>query len=246
MARELKTSGVRNQMLELQRVVDAGHPFRDYVEMAIAQRLRDVGEIADVPEHWLRDSEDQLRNRIGFVQLLEQYFESEDEPFQICTFHLDRFRQINQRLGVAEGDRLLAAFVALLRELLPGDNNDHRMARLFGATAIVFLPKTDRNGAEVTAERIRQAVEASSIELPSGPIECTISCVIIEAAQRQSPDEIIDRISPIIQLINKSGGNRTGAENEGVPEVIERRAFQVEALVVRDGKVEHVGELATA
>ena len=34
---------------------------------------------------------------------------------------MDRFRQIHERISLAEGDLLLKAFAALLRDLLPGD-----------------------------------------------------------------------------------------------------------------------------
>lgn len=235
--RELKAHGLRERVSETRRVVDAGHPFRDYVERLIAERQLQAGTIAEVPDHWQREAEGDVRNRVGFYHTLDKLFESETEPFQICSIHFDRFRQINERIGLAEGDELLKAFAALLRDLLGVENADDRLCRLFGATLCVFMPKTDRNGAEVTAERIRQAVEASSIVLPSGPIECTVSCGIIEAFERQSPLQVMERLSPIIHLLNQAGGNRTGVEVDGEPVIVEPRAFQVEARVVQNGEV---------
>jgi diguanylate cyclase (GGDEF)-like protein len=88
-----------------------------------------------------------VRNRRGLSGLLTEY---SDVALLVCD--LDHFKQVNDRYGHDVGDRVLALFGDLLREL----TRDGDVAiRLGGEEFCIVLPHTDRAAAVATAERLR-------------------------------------------------------------------------------------------
>jgi diguanylate cyclase (GGDEF)-like protein len=88
-----------------------------------------------------------VRNRRGLTDLLGQH---RDAALLVCD--LDHFKRVNDRYGHEVGDRVLARFGTLLREL--AREQDVPM-RLGGEEFGVLLPDTDRAGALEAAERLR-------------------------------------------------------------------------------------------
>ena len=67
-----------------------------------------------------------LPNRVYFMELLETALASRD-PLAVLFIDLDRFKQINDTLGHAIGDRLLQSVAGRLRRLLNPDDLTGRM-----------------------------------------------------------------------------------------------------------------------
>ncbi len=102
-----------------------------------------------------------VRNRRGLSELLAQFTEA---ALLVCD--LDHFKQVNDRYGHDIGDRVLARFGGLLRELTR--DTDVPM-RLGGEEFCVVLPHTDRLAAVHTAERLRLETSARMRDLvPEG------------------------------------------------------------------------------
>jgi diguanylate cyclase (GGDEF)-like protein len=90
-----------------------------------------------------------VRNRRGLNDLVAQH---KNVALLVCD--LDHFKLVNDRHGHDVGDRVLARFGELLREL--ARETDVPM-RLGGEEFCVVLPNTDRAGAILAAERLRAA-----------------------------------------------------------------------------------------
>lgn len=76
-------------------------------------------------------------------------------PLSVALFDLDRFRRVNDILGRAMGDAVLAGFGACLREhCRTGD----LAARWGGEEFLLLMPATPLADAVAIAERLRQAV----------------------------------------------------------------------------------------
>ncbi len=88
-----------------------------------------------------------VRNRRGLTDLLSQH---RDAALLVCD--LDHFKRVNDRYGHEVGDRVLARFGALLRDI--AREHDVPM-RLGGEEFCLLLPATDRAGALAAAERLR-------------------------------------------------------------------------------------------
>jgi diguanylate cyclase (GGDEF)-like protein/PAS domain S-box-containing protein len=76
-------------------------------------------------------------------------------PFSIIVMDIDRFKDINDRLGHAAGDEALRLIVAAARDQL---REQDVFARAGGDEFRILLPETGVEGACQVGERIRQAV----------------------------------------------------------------------------------------
>jgi len=82
--------------------------------------------------------------------------------FSIVMFDLDGFKGVNDTLGHAEGDRVLMLLADLIRT---GQRGADVGCRLGGDEFALLLPRADRAGATVLAERIRAALRAQRTDV---------------------------------------------------------------------------------
>ncbi len=101
------------------------------------------------------------------------------EPLSMLLVDLDDFKQLNDRLGHASGDELLAGIARILNQSVRATD---LLARYGGEEFVVLTPDTDLQGAYRLAEKIRTAVAESSFILDDSlrPVRVTVS---IGAAQ---------------------------------------------------------------
>jgi diguanylate cyclase (GGDEF)-like protein len=107
-----------------------------------------------------------VRNRRGLDDVVAAHHEV---ALLVCD--LDHFKQVNDRYGHDLGDRVLARFGELLREL--ARESDVPM-RLGGEEFCVVLPGTDHAGAVHAAERLRLATIDRLSELVPGGLTVSI------------------------------------------------------------------------
>ena len=111
----------------------------------------------------LTDELTRLFNRRGWTQLLA----AEDErcrryghPAAILIIDLDELKQVNDRLGHAEGDRLLERAADVLRSAArPQDI----VARLGGDEFGILCTECDESGGEAVLQRVRDALAEPAI-----------------------------------------------------------------------------------
>jgi diguanylate cyclase (GGDEF)-like protein len=106
----------------------------------------------------LHDALTGLPNRTLFAERMEQaLLRGEREGISVSVFLMDlnRFKQVNDTYGHHHGDELLKAVAGRLRSLL---RESDTVARLGGDEFAVLLPKADRHGAALVAERIVNAI----------------------------------------------------------------------------------------
>ena len=95
---------------------------------------------------------------------------------------LDHFKHVNDQLGHAKGDEILAAFGTQLQDLL---RESDFAARYGGEEFLVLLPSTGAGGAAAIAEKIRLATRA--LHTPGVDRKLTISIGIAVL-----PDHAVD------------------------------------------------------
>jgi diguanylate cyclase (GGDEF)-like protein len=99
-----------------------------------------------------------LPNRLAFEELFDRQVTSAlrtNRPFALLLADLDRFKELNDRLGHAAGDAALAELGPLFSAELGGHDV---AARVGGDEFAVLLPETDGDGARETGDRIARAV----------------------------------------------------------------------------------------
>ena len=108
--------------------------------------------------------------------------------FCLLMADLDGLKELNDHHGHRAGDRALAAVAAVLRD------NVRRIdtpARIGGDEFIVLLPETDREGARVVADKIRQGVSAILIGERGEQIRVGVSIGLGEWSPGRSLDEVM-------------------------------------------------------
>jgi diguanylate cyclase (GGDEF)-like protein len=114
-----------------------------------------------------------VRNRRGLSGLLSAY---SDVALLVCD--LDHFKQVNDRYGHDVGDRVLARFGDLLRELT---RESDVAIRLGGEEFCIVLPRTDRAAAVATAERLRTETSLRMRDLVAGGVTVSIGVAATSA-----------------------------------------------------------------
>jgi diguanylate cyclase (GGDEF)-like protein len=96
-----------------------------------------------------------LPNRLHFQHELEKACAAQ-RPVTVLVLGLNRFKEVNRRIGYGAGDQLLQAMARRLEQVVrPGDF----VARLAGDLFAVLLPGDDLDAARRAAERIGRELE---------------------------------------------------------------------------------------
>jgi diguanylate cyclase (GGDEF)-like protein len=95
-------------------------------------------------------------------------------PLALVLIDIDDFKSLNDRLGHAAGDAVLARVAAVMSAVL---RDTDLLCRYGGEEFALLLPQTDLPGAVSLAEKIRGAVAESEYAIvgPDGPIHISVS-----------------------------------------------------------------------
>jgi diguanylate cyclase (GGDEF)-like protein len=106
-------------------------------------------------------------------------------PIAVVLVDLDNFKQVNDRAGHQAGDRLLQSIAGALHDVVRGTET---VARLGGDEFALLLPETDLDGAYLTADRVRTAIEVLPEAVEHG---VTASAGVADLAQASSADDLL-------------------------------------------------------
>jgi diguanylate cyclase (GGDEF)-like protein len=102
-------------------------------------------------------------------------------PLALVLIDIDDFKSLNDRLGHAAGDAVLARVAAVMSGVL---RDTDLLCRYGGEEFALLSPQTDLPGGVSLAEKIRGAVAESKYPIvgPDGPIRITVSIGVAEFA----------------------------------------------------------------
>jgi len=103
-----------------------------------------------------------LPNRVAFHEILESELERaqpDGRPVSVVVLDLDRFKRVNERLGLAAGDRALRAVSSLLDE---SARRIDFVARSGGEEFAIVLPETTQHQAFLFAEEMLDKLRETS------------------------------------------------------------------------------------
>lgn len=128
---------------------------------------------------WLNDNFDRLLNRC----------KTDGLPFSYCMIDIDHFKKVNDTLGHQTGDLVLEKTAAVLKLLSRG--GDHAV-RYGGEEMAMLLPNTRVEHALIFAERLREHIEAQTIEHAPGMfVRVTVSIGVATLANDESGADLI-------------------------------------------------------
>jgi len=128
------------------------------------------------------------------------------QPLALAMLDIDHFKSVNDTYGHPAGDQVLRWMArAMLQHFRPGD----MIARYGGEEFCVLLPDTRLDRALTALERLRTAVEASSITLDDGR-SLTITFSGGAAAWREgwSLDDLVQAADKALYAAKQGGRNR--------------------------------------
>lgn len=153
-----------------------------------------------------------LKNRRYFLSRLEQQIHLAlrfKRSFAVVSLDLDHFKRVNDRLGHAMGDRVLACFADLLRSR---SRRSELPARLGGEEFVLLLPEASAENARLTAERLVVETRTSLARLsglPDGWVQ-TVSAGVAgaEAMPSLSSAELLQAADRALYRSKEEGRDR--------------------------------------
>ena len=160
-----------------------------------------------------------LSNRYHFTVKLKEYLSlahRSGECVSILMLDVDHFKKYNDTYGHTAGDEALKA---VARELTHQTRDVDIVARYGGEEFIILLPATDRDGALVIGERIRDAVEKISDLYQQVTLSGGIATVVDIANPTQDIDnkcrELINQADQALYRSKQQGRNRVTHVDQG-------------------------------
>ncbi len=164
---------------------------------------------SEVQELAITDSLTKVNNRRRFFDLAEQEFERSrryNRPLSLIMLDIDHFKRVNDTYGHAAGDTVLERLAQLCQKSL---REVDVFARYGGEEFVILLPETTSQEALLTAERIRQLVARTPIEIASDSLTITISFGIVELDKScKNVEELLDRSDQAMYASKRNGRNR--------------------------------------
>lgn len=119
---------------------------------------------------------------------------------------VDHFKRINDAYGHAAGD---AALREIVRRLQDATRAGDTLGRLGGEEFLVLLDEADMEQARLAAERLRQAIDATPLQLDGHAHPVTISIgVAVSSARDASFSDLLRRADRALYAAKNSGRNR--------------------------------------
>ncbi len=139
--------------------------------------------------------------------------------FAAVVLDLDKYKELNDRLGHVAGDHALQAVSQCLkRELRTTD----LVARTGGDEFVLLLPRTPGKEAALIAERLRSCLEQLDLGLSNPLAGLTGSFGVAEAVPGESWEQLLERCDGALYAAKHSGGNAVFSHRARRPMELER------------------------
>ncbi|MGP1629987.1 MAG: sensor domain-containing diguanylate cyclase [Giesbergeria sp.] len=151
-----------------------------------------------------------MANRRAFLEIAEKTYTSarqNSEPMSLLMLDLDHFKNVNDRNGHLEGDRVLAAFAQTVQAQLRASDS---VGRLGGEEFCVLLPQTDVGNASEIAERVLVGVRAMPLTTAAGEaFKVTVSIGLAGLCpEDRSLHDLLNRADQSLYSAKRSGRDR--------------------------------------
>jgi diguanylate cyclase (GGDEF)-like protein len=158
-----------------------------------------------------------LYNQMHFFELLARETKNSqrhDLSFTLIIFDVDHFKNFNDHNGHLRGSETLKQIGDIMKGKFRATD---LLAKYGGDEFVVILPQTDKVGAYLAAERLREGIEKRAFPgaetQPLGRITISIGLASYPEHGR-SDDEILNRADKALYFAKESGRNRTIIYNE--------------------------------
>lgn len=189
----------------------------DYISELSAQSsvtLEKANVYSEMLKNATMDALTGLNNRRQFeVRLKEQYSIANRQDTPLCAImtDIDFFKKFNDNYGHSVGDIVLKSTANVIKSVLREYDIPSRYG---GEEFCILLPNTSINEARIVAERLRAAVEASSLDVKSEKTEqiehinVTISVGLSQLDVNDMPEDLYMKADKALYDAKEGGRNR--------------------------------------
>jgi len=150
-----------------------------------------------------------LYNRRRFHDVLSTEYERAKRyavPFSLVMLDIDYFKKVNDTYGHSVGDVVLREVATILKNSI---REIDTAARYGGEEFVVVLPNTEKENAQIFAERIRQAIERHAFSGVNKNITVSIGIGGMPDAKVEDEDKLIRCADFALYRAKQLGRNRT-------------------------------------
>lgn len=145
-------------------------------------------------------------NRVHFVRNVETSRQKEIQEGYFLMLDADNFKKINDTFGHDIGDAALMTITGAIRETI---RENDLVGRLGGEEFGIYLRQLNKDQAYEIAERIRQQVARSPIDVGlDKPLTFTVSIGAVFAAKEDNVSEIMKQADRNLYRAKNKGRNR--------------------------------------
>ncbi len=126
--------------------------------------------------------------------------------FGLAFIDLDYFKEINDRYGHVVGDETLRM---IARTAMNSLRTFDFLGRWGGEEFVAVITHADEIGLDIAAERTRVLIEQSSLTLPQGNLEVTVSVGATLAHTGDTLETLVHRADRLMYASKSAGRNRT-------------------------------------
>ena len=152
-------------------------PFTEViVSLRVKIHLQLIAQMRTIENLSLTDGLTGINNRRSFDQMIKStwsYVRRANECFSVLMLDIDKFKQFNDKYGHINGDTCLKTVAVTIRETL--ERGSDVVYRWGGEEFAVLLPYTPIDGAMIIAERIREKIATTPIQIDDETVFITVS-----------------------------------------------------------------------
>jgi diguanylate cyclase len=149
-----------------------------------------------------------LPNRLAYEERLEMEitrWQRYHTPLCLIVWDIDFFKKTNDQYGHQAGDKVL---VHTANQLSKNIRRADFIARYGGEEFIMLLPHTSKHSALKVAEKLRDLIEQSHIDVNDTPLSITISCGITQFIKGDTHEIAFARADQALYRAKELGRNQ--------------------------------------
>lgn len=194
-------------------------------ECAIIDELAELRQsLAELSDLVGTDPLTGIANYRSFMQALEQEMERtgrSGQPTTLIMLDLDFFKKVNDTWGHEVGNQALIHIARLLQQTV---RKLDIPCRYGGEEFAVILPNTNLRASIPVAERLRQIIEETPLQVDEQPLSLTASLGVdtFDVVEEAGPEELIKRADHYLYQAKQKGRNQVQYAELSKIEVVSR------------------------